>query len=279
MDFVTVAGDPKAGRARLVALLHEMPSIAVAFSGGVDSSFLLAMAVHEQRASVIAVTGVSASLSSHASERAIRVAKTIGAEHLLLATAEGDHPQYVANGLDRCFFCKGELFQQMAQHPAMQGRIILDGFNHSDYLQHRPGHQAAQDAGVRSPLAEAGLTKPMIRELSEEMGLETAHIPASPCLASRVQIGVPVTSEGLSQIEVAEDAVRSLGFSDFRVRQLSEGARVEFASSEHRLLNDHRIRDAVVEAVERAGFEGVNIDSRPLVSGRLVLEEGSTRTR
>ena len=272
MDVATVAHSAVEGQTQLRAILQEMPRIAVAFSGGVDSSYLLAEALRPRSSQVVAVTGTSSSLSDHAAKRASRVAHALGASHLLIPTHELDDPRYVANGLDRCFFCKGELFRQMKGHPELRQHAIIDGFNHSDHQEHRPGHAAAKEAGVRSPLAEAGLTKPMIRKLSAQLGLETASIPASPCLASRIQPELPVTKNRLFAIENAEVALMDLGFTDFRVRYTADGARIEVCAAEQHLLENPETRRTIESSVVAAGFKTAHIDSRPLASGSMVRD-------
>ncbi|MFT7618624.1 MAG: hypothetical protein ACI97A_002271 [Planctomycetota bacterium] len=255
--------------------IRSLPSLVVAFSGGVDSSLLVAVAAQETTTPLLAVTGVSASLSEHQLEQAKRVAAHLGIEHRLLPTGELDNPNYAANPKNRCFFCKEELFLQIRAHVGNDWPHVADGNNLDDCQDFRPGRQAGREAGILSPFIEAQLTKADIRQWSRELNLETAELPASPCLSSRLQTGTPVTVSSLARIELAEHEMRKLGFVNFRVRDLGGAARLEVAEEEHSLLNSLSVRDSALGLLRFVGFEEARIDERPLRSGRLHSEQGS----
>lgn len=249
--------------------LEEPVRLAVAFSGGVDSSLLLAVAQEVRGENLLAVTGVSPSLSAEQLAQARRVAQTLGVRHRELATSELDDPDYRANGRDRCFFCKHELYGHMRAILADDRLVIVDGTNADDLGDHRPGREAARRAGVRSPLAEAGLTKAEIRELSRRRGLETADLPASPCLASRLPYGTEVTASRLAAVERGEAALRRAGLREFRLRYYGDAARLELAGDELSGLGLEG-RQALVDVVLAEGdFQRLEVDPRPFVSGRL----------
>ncbi len=251
---------------RLLELLSG-PPLLVAFSGGVDSSLVLAAARAAEPAALLAVTGISPSLAKAQLDQARRVARALGVDHVELGTAELDDPRYAANPADRCYFCKHELYGRLAAVYGATWPRIVDGTNADDLGGHRPGLRAAREEGVRSPLAEAGLGKDEVRELSRHYDLETAELPASPCLSSRVMTGLSIDAERLGRIERAEAAMRELGFREFRVRDLGDRARFELAAAEQAALAG---RGPLVEsAIAAAGFARVEIDPRPLRSGRL----------
>jgi uncharacterized protein len=262
--------------AAMRAQLRGFPSALVAFSGGADSALVLKVAVDELGERAVALTAVSPSLPPREREGAEAFCKALGVRHLLIASRELEDPSYAKNPDNRCYFCKDELYGLCeAQARELGLETILDGFNADDRHDHRPGHQAAREHAVRSPLAEAELTKDEVRAHSWALGLPTWDKPAMPCLASRLPTGTPVTLERLAQVGGAEEALRDLGFRVFRVRYHGEVARIEVAADELERLLD--MRSEVSEALKRAGFRFVAVDLEPYRSGRL-SERTSART-
>jgi pyridinium-3,5-biscarboxylic acid mononucleotide sulfurtransferase len=241
-------------------LLHAHRSLLVAYSGGVDSTCLLAVAHRVLGDAVFGIIADSASLPRRALSDALSVARLIGAQVRIIATAELENHHYTTNPWNRCYFCKAELFEKMNSLAREYGfSAIAYGENADDPAHLRPGSKAAAEFAVLAPLREAGLTKAEVRELSRLYGLPTADAPAQPCLSSRIPHGTPVTREALGLIERGEDAVRSLGFRVFRVRYLEpRGARVQIAPEEMPALAG--LRDKIFEALQKVGFRSVDID-------------------
>ena len=262
--------DLDAKRSALERILAEMGSVVVAYSGGVDSAYLAVAAHRTLGARSLAVTADSESLSGEQRELALEVARRFGFPHRLILTHELENPLYARNDQDRCYHCKSELFRHLAPLALSEGYAhLVYGLIVDDLTDFRPGHRAAAEAGVRAPLAEAGLTKEDVRALSRELGLPTADLPASPCLSSRLPYGTPVTLEALRRVERAEAAVRALGFRELRVRHLGEAARVEIAREEMGRLGDPALRTAVEQAVLAAGYTEATIDPEGYRRGRL----------
>jgi uncharacterized protein len=259
-----------AKRAALERILREAGSLVVAYSGGVDSACLAVFAHRELGARALAVTADSESLPGEQRELAKGVARRFGFAHRLVRTSEILNPLYVRNHADRCYHCKSELFRQLLPLARAEGFAhVAYGLIVDDLSDFRPGQRAATEAGVRAPLADAGLTKQDVRALSRQLGLPTAELPASPCLASRLPYGTPVTLAALRRVERAEAGLRALGFRELRVRHLGERARVEIAPLELARLEDPRTREAVLAAVREAGYADVAVDPQGYRRGRL----------
>lgn len=264
-----------------VAADSMSPRLGVAYSGGVDSATLLAVAVRRLGADrVVALLGVSASLARSERVLAHRVAAQIGARVIEVPTSEQENPDYVANGPDRCFHCKDELFSRIDAGLAAQlGLVAVAYGENADDAKRldRPGARAASVHRVLRPLAEAGLTKAEVRRLARAYGLTVADKPAAPCLASRIPHHEPVTTDKLHQVEQAESAVRDLGVSDCRVRHHGAVARVEVPVAELGLVVEHRAE--VLAAVRAAGFQFVALDLAGIQSGAFTLPLVETPAR
>lgn len=253
---------------RLKAEIGTSGSALVAFSAGVDSTFVLAVAREVLGAGAVALTAHSPSVPQAEREEARALARRLGVRHLEVTSREQEDPRYLANGNDRCYFCKSELYRLCEETARAEGiAAILDGFNADDRRDYRPGHKAAEERQVRSPLALAGLTKVEVRAWSAAYGLPTWDKPQMACLASRIPYGTSVTPERLGQVERAEAGLRALGFRDFRVRHHGDLGRVEISDVEAEAAFARRA--AVAEAVKAAGFKRATLDLEPFRSGSM----------
>lgn len=265
---------------RLTDLLASFDSVIVAFSGGVDSAYLAWAATRVLGPSALCVTADSPSYPDHHRQLALRIAREFQLHHEIIATAEMERAEYRANPVNRCYFCKQELYTSLSQLATDRGfGVIVDGSNADDRSDHRPGRVAAREFGVRSPLDEADLTKDDIRELSRRAGLPTWDEPASACLSSRIPYGNEVSSEKLRMIEAAELVLRGLGFRICRVRHhdqpspnASAGqplARLEIGRDELARALEPDVRDQIVRELRAIGYQHVTIDLQGYRMGSL----------
>ena len=260
----------RAREADLMARLRALPSLVIAYSGGVDSAYLAWAASQALGDRALAVTGDSPSYPERHRMMAIAIARDFQLQHEIVRTDEITRPEYRANDTDRCFHCKHELYTHLTALAAARGyAAVADGSNADDRGDYRPGRRAALQFGVISPLDDAGLTKTDIRRLSHEANLPTWDEPASACLSSRIPYHSEVTEEKLRAIERAEEAVRRLGFRVLRVRHHGDVARVEIAREEMPRLLDPEIAQAVDTAIRAIGFRYVAVDLRGYRLGSL----------
>jgi pyridinium-3,5-biscarboxylic acid mononucleotide sulfurtransferase len=255
---------------QLQGRIAEFESAVVAFSGGVDSSVVASLAARALGSRALAVTAVSPALASGELDGARRVAQVIGIEHEVIPTNELSRSGYVANGRDRCYHCKSELYERLANLAEARGfATLLSGANADDLGDWRPGLVAAAEHRVRHPLLEAGVGKNEVRELARELRIPSAEKPATPCLASRLPYGTPVHPDTLARVDRAEQAVKQLGYRVLRVRHYGELGKVQIGEDQlSRALTPKGCAE-IIAAVREAGYARVEIDRDPFRSGSL----------
>ncbi|HXK19380.1 MAG TPA: ATP-dependent sacrificial sulfur transferase LarE [Polyangiaceae bacterium] len=256
-----MSGDADNQLKRLLELLRAAESVLVCYSGGIDSAVILAAAHRALGSKAVGMTAVSPSLPESEREDALRIAREIGAEHRLVESMELTRPGYVANGPDRCFHCKSELYEIAEQKRAeWQLGSVVNGTNLDDLGDYRPGLEAATLAGVRSPFIEAGMNKADVREVAKLLGLRAWDKPAAACLSSRIPYGTSVTPERLEQVGGLEAELRALGFRRSRVRYHDKIARIELDLEDLPRLLAPNMREAVVKAGKTHGFTYITLD-------------------
>lgn len=253
---------------QLKRLINEMGSVVVAYSGGVDSTFMLKVAYDCLGERALGITAVSASLASGDREEAETVARQIGVAHRTIESQETADERYLENTSRRCYFCKNNVYAMIGEIARQEHyNFIVDGTNADDTGDHRPGRQAAREMGVRSPLVEVGMTKAEIRELAHQMNLPNWDKPAAACLSSRIPYGTTITVEMLSQVEQAERVLKEKGLRQVRVRHHGQTARIEVEPADFQFVLDHR--EEIISAFKSIGFTFIALDLSGFHSGSM----------
>lgn len=256
--------------AELKELLLSLNSVLIAYSGGVDSTFLLKVAQDTLGGNVLAVIGESETFPQSEVRMAVAQCETMGVRRRVIKTEEFLNPRFVANDKERCYYCKSELFSKCWEIAGQQGiPYVLDGSNADDQADYRPGKRACSEQKVRSPLQELGFTKEEIRKYSKELGLPTWDKPAMACLSSRIPYGTKITEEILRMVGDGEGYLRGLGFRELRVRHHGTIARIELGKKEMQLLWQEGLMDQIARKFEELGYLYVTVDLKGYRTGSM----------